>query len=114
MAGSSDKIRVLNDRFRQGDPSIPGHVYMTNGIQELTKDDPTELAALFIAVREFDEFDRGNDPHSEHDFGAFQFKNEKLFWKVDYYTPDLQHGSEDPSDLTITLRVLTIMLAEEY
>lgn len=113
MARSSDKISDLNDRFRQGDPEIPGHIFMTGGIQQLTGNDPLELEALFAKIRGFDEFDNGNDPHGEHDFGAFQFKDQKLFWKV-YYAPDLQHGSEDPSDLTMTLHVLIILLAEEY
>jgi len=63
----------------------------------------------------FDDFNADNDPHREHDFGSFELDGEKLFWKIDYYsTDDPDLGSEDPSDLTKTLRVLTVMLAEEY
>lgn len=39
---------------------------------------------------------------------------EKIFWKIDYYAPDLVHRSEDPFDTKQTVRVLTIMLAAEY
>jgi Protein of unknown function (DUF3768) len=57
-------------------------------------------------------------PYGEHDFGAFTFDHEgeslRIFWKIDYYAPDLLHGSEDPADPAQTIRVLTIMLAEEY
>ncbi len=62
----------------------------------------------------FDAFDADYDPWREHDFGAFDFEGQKLFWKIDAYAPDMEHGSEDPTDLVKTVRVLTIMLAEEY
>jgi hypothetical protein len=70
--------------------------------------------AVCAEVKSFNTFTGDNDPHGEHDFGGFDFGGDKFFWKIDYYTPDLEHGSEDPSDPTKTTRVLTIMLAEEY
>jgi hypothetical protein len=55
-----------------------------------------------------------NDPHHEHDFGAIDLHGEKWFWKFDYYSSDMRHGSDDPSDVNRTRRVLTIMAASEY
>lgn len=120
MTDTTQTIRSLNDRFRQAIPSpsdVPGRVVITQGIQALcdTEAEPAlYLGDLFKLVREFDDFDADNDPHGEHDFGAFDFRDEKCFWKIDYYAPDLQWGSEDPSDPAKTMRVLTVMLAYEY
>jgi hypothetical protein len=59
-------------------------------------------------------FHRSNDPHEEHDFGAFEVDGEKLFFKIDYYDQDLKCHSPDPSDPKVTRRVITLMLASEY
>ena len=66
------------------------------------------------AVKNFSDFTKGNDPYSEHGFGAFDLDGEKLFWKIDCYDRSLAFGSPDPTDETLTIRVLTIMLTEEY
>jgi hypothetical protein len=62
----------------------------------------------------FDAFIEDNDPHGEHDFGAFDHAGHRIFWKIDYYDQAIEFGSEDPADPDKTMRALTIMLAEEY
>jgi hypothetical protein len=75
---------------------------------------PIEQSAIREAVESFDAFTEDNDPYGEHDFGAFRHGGHHIFWKIDYYNPDLTGGSEDPGDPSKTCRVLTIMLACEY
>jgi len=70
--------------------------------------------AILERVRTFEKFDADNDPHGEHDFGAFDHGRDTIFWKIDYYDRTLQAASPDAGDPAITARVLTIMLAEEY
>jgi hypothetical protein len=62
----------------------------------------------------FDAMTPDNDPHGERDLGAFEHNGQRIFWKIDYYDRTLTKGSEDASDPTQTVRVITIMLASEY
>ena len=65
-------------------------------------------------VRNFNKFTPDNDPYGEHDFGSFDYKSDKIFWKIDYYDKNYQYLSENPSNPNITNRVMTVMLASEY
>ena len=102
-------IRDLNDHFRQR--LIGGRVMLTTGVDALPDIDK---AAVLTKVRTFDRFDPDNDPHGEHDFVSIEHAGERYFAKIDYYAPDLQHGSADPADPAKTVRVLTVMRADEY
>lgn len=106
---NTKRIRELNDLFRE--TMLTGKIITTQGIEALPLDDKMQI---FAKVRQFDDFNEGNDPYGEHDFGSFKHQGNKIFWKIDYYDLDLQYGSENPADPSKTIRVLTIMLAEEY
>jgi hypothetical protein len=101
------------DALRRRFPHIapPDLVVITAGVKALVKmGGPTavmevlDMSKLGQVIREYNSFDNGNDPYGEHDFGAFEFKGQKLFWKIDDYT-----SQPDPHRY-----VLTLMLAEEY
>ena len=106
------KLRILrlNDAFRRGQIG-DGTVIITSGLKEMGED---FLAKAGEAVALFDQFTEGNDPHGEHDFGAFTVEGNKLFWKLDYFDLDLQWHSLDAANPDVTHRVLTIMFANEY
>ena len=106
---NTDRIRELNDAFRR--TFVGGAVMITAGIEAMPLD---QRRALLQKVRTFEAFGEDNDPHGEHDFGAVDEAGERYFWKLDYYDRTMESGSTDPTDPTVTTRVLTIMRADEY
>ena len=102
-------IKTLNDNFRKSFSG--GKVLLTCGINAKSQPD---IAYILNQVRCFDNFNKSNDPYGEHDFGSFDYKGEKIYWKIDYYDKTNTYMSEDPADETKTNRVMTIMLASEY
>jgi len=103
----TEAIRNLNDQFRTS--LIGGCIVATPGI--VSRDD---VSIIIGKVRKFDEFSPDNDPYGEHDFGSFEHDGETIFWKIDYYDNGLKAGSANPADASVTTRVLTVMLADEY
>jgi len=108
----AERIAKLNDLCRTA-MGVAGRLVQTAGISALP---PQVQSAIRENVERFSDFGPDNDPHGERDFGAFTAQGvpEKIFWKIDYYAPDLVHGSDDRSDPQQTVRVLTLMLASEY
>ena len=107
LDATTAKIAALNDHARQTFREC--RVIVTEGVQALE-----DVDVILRQVQLFDAFTPINDPFLEHDFGSIQLAENTIFWKIDYYDLDLHMHSPDPSDETVTARVLTIMLAEEY
>ena len=103
------EIALQNDNFRKH--LSQGTLVLTQGIRSNTKED---LEAIITKVRTFDNFDENNDPYNEHDFGAFDYKGKRIFWKIDYYDREFLYLSPDVSNPRLTNKVLTVMYAEEY
>lgn len=118
MKARAEKIAGQNDRFRRATcgrifdlPIPPGTVVFTQGIAALGD---LLISEIMLAVADFDAFDEENDPYEEHNFGAIRNGENRVFWKIDYYDEERRYGSEDPANMAMTHRVLTIMLASEY
>jgi hypothetical protein len=110
MTFITSRLIELNDLCRTP-PSVGGQWFVTPGIAALP---PEDQSAIREKVELYNDFTPDNDPYGEHDFGSFRHNGEKIFWKIDYYHPALDVGSEHPSDPKQTRRIRTIMLAEEY
>ena len=109
MDSKTARIRALNDELRQN--FAGGVAVMTPGIAALGAE---AVARIVKTVAVFDDFCHANDPHEEHDFGAFDTDGHRVFFKIDYFDESLTYHSPDPADPSVTKRVITIMLAEEY
>lgn len=105
----AEKIAQLNDALRKRGEG--GQVMITANLQATRTFDADKLVAL---VARYDAFDADNDPHGERDFGDVDMDGTTVFWKIDYYDKQLQYGSNDPADPSVTQRVLTLMLPEDW
>jgi len=110
MTATKKRIAELNDLARTA-MGVAGRLHQTDGINAL----PWQTqSAIRERVETFNDFHPGNDPYGERDFGSFTHEDVAVMWKIDYYDRDLQYHSPDASDPGLTIRVLTIMLREEY
>lgn len=109
MTTKTNRIRELNDDLRQH--LLGGSAVITPGVAALGNE---FVERIVMTIAMFDDFHHDNDPHEEHDFGAFELEGHRLFFKIDYFDRTLTWHSPDPADPTVTERVITIMLAEEY
>ena len=102
-SSKAETIARKNDYIRK---NLRGAVIMvTPSVQSLSEQDGE---ALFRKIRDFNEFDKGNDPYGEHDFGAVNHGGVKYFFKFDYLDDSFKYFKEDGN------RILTIMRSDEY
>jgi Protein of unknown function (DUF3768) len=113
MTGKSNqgatRICALNDELRR--LGRGGRIMITSGIQALGTEG---VARVLAAVAAFDAFTSDDDPYGEHDCAILTVDGHRVMFKIDYYDRDLAYHSPDPSDPTVTARVMTVMLASEY
>ena len=105
----TEHIAALNDQLRR-DHSY-GKVVTTRGIQALGHQ---AVMNILAAVAAFSDFTPENDPYGEHDCAVMTVGEQRIIWKIDYYDTDLNFASDDPANPGVTIRLLTIMLADEY
>lgn len=110
----TETIARLNDRARLGlDPSART-VITRNCLATFC--DPDTIDAVLVQAELFAAFRRCNfsDDSPERDFAAITFRDHKIWLKIDCYDEALEYGSEDPANASITTRVITILLPEDY
>ena len=103
------EIRRLNDQLRCC--GTGGRITITRGIASVGAD---MLVRIMWAVVTFDAFTPDNDPYGEHDCAILEIDGVRVLWKIDYYDLTLSMHSPNPAHPDLTIRLLTVMLAEEY
>ena len=101
--------RSIRDELRQN--LSAGTALITVGVAALGAD---AVARVVKTIAVYDDFCHANDPYEEHDFGSFEADGHVIFFKIDYYDKSLTYHSPDAADRSVTERVITNMLAEEY
>jgi hypothetical protein len=106
MDTKTARIAALNDELRHR--LNGGMAVITPGIAALGQE---AVARIVKTIEVYDDFCHANDPHEEHDFGAFDADGKRVFFKIDLYEePNVKGANGEP----VVTRVLTIMLANEY
>ena len=109
MTTKLEAIRALNDELRQN--LSTGTAFLTTGVAALGAE---AVARIVKTIAVYDDFCHANDPYEEHDFSSFEVDGHTIFFKIDYFDKGLTYRSPDAADSSVTERVITIMLAEEY
>ena len=75
-SAQAQRIRELNDQLRTTFFQRHGRVLITSDVDAL----PLELKTRVVKkVKTFEDFESGNDPHREHDFGCFEIDGQTIF-----------------------------------
>mgnify|MGYP001073349633 CR=1 FL=1 len=110
------RIRLLNDRCRQGRDPAARILITANCLAAFAPGEEceSELLAQARLIAAVSSFTFAEDDRTERDFGEVLVDGRRVWFKIDYYDAALEFGSENPADASVTCRVLTIMLPEDY
>ena len=115
MKSRTERIAELNDRCRLGLDPQAKHMLSRGCLAAFasgfTAEGIAAIAELLESTRVY-EFEPGDG--RERDFGSFDFRGQRICFKIDYYDLALEFGSEDPADPSITTRVMTVMLTSDH
>lgn len=100
-------IAKTNDDLRAKLPEIPKphRLILSEGVQALGM---SGIHEVISKVKEFNDFNKGNDPYGEHDCIFVAIGDKTYMCKIDYYDSSFEGFEEDG------IRVFTLMDGKEY
>lgn len=111
---TSDAIARLNDRCRMGLDPTARLLITRSCLAEFAAGSTADgLVAQVQLMRAVGAHDFADGDAGLRESGEFMFRGTTVYFKIDAYDLALEYGSEDPADVTVTTRVLTIMLAQD-
>jgi len=115
LIGITDVGRA-NNRFR-ADALLgnPGHhrILASAGVNAMGPEAVQGILLLVLSFKDKD-FRESFDPWGDRDFISVEYRGQTFFAKIDTYDPSMEFMSPDPADDLVTVRVLTVMLPDEY
>ena len=113
-SSQTEQIASLNDRARLGLDRRARIVVTPGLLAKLSNDDPRSRimaqARIMQAVRQC----TFTPDSPERDMAWFEIDGHRAMFKIDYYDESMEWASPDPSDASITIRVVTVMAPEDY
>lgn len=106
--GKNAEIRRLNDRLRL--KGRGGYSQMCYRMSDFSYE---RFAEVRTAIRAFDDFTPDNDPNGHHNFGVVQVHDQEYVWEIGYLGVDGTGVSPDPSDASVTTRVMWISMVAD-
>lgn len=114
-AGMSEReiIARLNDRCRHGLDRTGRIVITRTCLGTFADSTMAELVAQAQILAEVRKFTYPEGDRTERDRGQIEYRGTTVYFKIDAYDADLEWGSPDPTDASVTRRVMTIMVRED-
>lgn len=111
---TTERIALLNDRARAGLDRRARIVLTANLLNRFS--DGTRASDIMAQARIMRSMRTCSfaEDCPERDLAFFEVDTVRIMMKIDYYDDELEYGSEDPADASITRRVITLMLPEDY
>ncbi len=114
----TETIAQINDRFRQevteGESDLGALFWCGNAVYII----PENKVKIIRAIRAFVPGVDGDDSHGEHEQGTVEVEGRVFNWRISYYDREFLQdpnrtdmGSEDPSNLEITVRHLNVTVS---
>jgi signal recognition particle subunit SEC65 len=106
-------IARLNDRCRHGLDRTGRIVITRTCLGTFADNRMAEIITQAQILAEVRKFTYPDDDRTERDHGQIRYRDQPVYFQIHAFDADLKWGSPDPTDASVTRRVMTIMVRED-